>query len=343
MFRVSFLPPKPLLVCDSLGEFGDGGLLLGLSNIRSLHCLLSKPCLVAGFKVEAGSCWTASVGSLLVVMQDIDEEEAHRCSFRVSYLPTRPSLVCSCSGEFEDDGLLLGLSNIESLLPKPGLLAGLMLEAAISVVGSLFLVLHSRSPSQRFFLSFVSFFKNVGAWKSFIPIACRFMFSRLSEGSLDASLTMDTLATSTLLGLGNIVSLLPKPGLLTGLMLEAAISVVGSLFLVLHSRSPSQRFFLSFVSFFKNVGAWKSFIPIARRFMFSRLSEGNLEASSTMDTLATSTLPTTPARGSARKGEWLLLVSIEVFMFSRLSECDFEASWTTDTLAISTLSITPGR
>jgi hypothetical protein len=251
MFRVSFLPPKPLLVCDSLGEFGDGGLLLGLSNIRSLHCLLSKPCLVAGFKVEAGSCWTASVGSLLVVMQDIDEEEAHRCSFRVSYLPTRPSLVCSCSGEFEDDGLLLGLSNIESLLPKPGLLAGLML--------------------------------------------------------------------------------------------EAAISVVGSLFLVLHSRSPSQRFFLSFVSFFKNVGAWKSFIPIARRFMFSRLSEGNLEASSTMDTLATSTLPTTPARGSARKGEWLLLVSIEVFMFSRLSECDFEASWTTDTLAISTLSITPGR
>jgi hypothetical protein len=264
MFRVSFLPPRPsALVCGCLGEFGDGGLLLGISNIRSLHCLLYMPGPLAGFLVEAGS-WTASVGSLLVVTQDIDEEDAHRCTVRLSFLPPRflpprPALACGCLGEFGDDRrlLLVGLSNIEALLvllPKPGLLAGLMLEA--------------------------------GYW-----------------------------TTS-----------------------------VGSLLLV-HSRSPSQRFFFSFVSFFKNVGAWKSFIPIARRFMFSRLSEGNLEASWSMDTLATSTLSTMPARRSARKGERLLLASIEVFMFSRLSECrDLEASWwTTDTLATSMLPITPGR
>jgi hypothetical protein len=39
-----------------VGEFGDDGRLLGLSNIESLHCLLPKPGLVvAGFLVEARS------------------------------------------------------------------------------------------------------------------------------------------------------------------------------------------------------------------------------------------------------------------------------------------------
>jgi hypothetical protein len=56
-----------------VGEFGDhDGRLFGLCNIESLHRLLPKPGLLAGFLVEAGS-WTASAGSLLVVTQDIDE------------------------------------------------------------------------------------------------------------------------------------------------------------------------------------------------------------------------------------------------------------------------------
>jgi hypothetical protein len=247
--RVIILPPRPSVVTSCVGEFGNDGRLFGLGNIESLNCLLLKPCLLS---------WTSSsVGFLLVVTQDIDEEDAHRCMFRVAILPPRPSLVCGCLGEFGDGGLLLGLSNIESLhvlLPKTGLLAGFIGEA--------------------------------GYW------------------------TMS----------------------------------VGSFFLV-HSRSPSQRFFFSFVSVFKSVGEWKSFIPIVRLFMFRRLSEGNLDASWTMDTLATSTLPATPARRPARKGERLLVSIEEVFMFSRLlSEHDpLGTSWTTDTLATSTLPITLGR
>ena len=44
-----------LLVCSCVGEFGDVGRLLGLSNIESLHCLLPKPGLVASLLVEARS------------------------------------------------------------------------------------------------------------------------------------------------------------------------------------------------------------------------------------------------------------------------------------------------
>ena len=48
---------RPLLLVRScVGEFGDVGRLLGLSNIESpLHGLLSKPGLVADFLEEAGS------------------------------------------------------------------------------------------------------------------------------------------------------------------------------------------------------------------------------------------------------------------------------------------------
>ena len=92
----------------SRGEFGDVGRLLGFSNVESLHCLLPKLGLVAGFSVEAGS-WTGSWTLCLA----------------------EPLLLMS-GGEFGDVGRLLGLSNIESLhclLPKPGLVASLLVEA----------------------------------------------------------------------------------------------------------------------------------------------------------------------------------------------------------------------
>jgi roadblock/LC7 domain-containing protein len=81
-----------------VGEFGDDGRLVGFSNIESLHCLLPKPGLAAGFSVEARSwtrSWTASFGPLL--------------------------LVDSCVGEFRDDGRLV--------LPKLGLEAGFLVQA----------------------------------------------------------------------------------------------------------------------------------------------------------------------------------------------------------------------
>jgi hypothetical protein len=66
----------PSLLRAFLGEFGDNVCCLGLSNIESLHTLLPKPGLLSGFLGESGS----SLGSLLVVTQDIDED-AHRCMF----------------------------------------------------------------------------------------------------------------------------------------------------------------------------------------------------------------------------------------------------------------------
>ena len=65
-------------------------------------------------------------------MQDVDEV-AHRSVSRFAMLSPMPLLVSSCVGESEDEGRLVGLSNIESLhclFPKPGLLsAGLVMEA----------------------------------------------------------------------------------------------------------------------------------------------------------------------------------------------------------------------
>jgi hypothetical protein len=150
----------PSLLRDFRGEFGDDGCLLGVSNIKSVS--------------------------------------------RVATLPPMPSIVSSSVGEFGDDGRLLGLSNIESLhclLPKPGLVSGFLVAAGYwtASVGSLLLLHSSSPPSQRFFFSFVSFSKNVGTRKSsFIPIFLRCVFTRLSEGNLDGSWTIDTLATSTL-------------------------------------------------------------------------------------------------------------------------------------------------
>jgi hypothetical protein len=108
-----------LINIESLHCLGEKGRLVGLSNIESLHCLLPKPGLVAGFLVDAESCWNASFG-------------------------TAPT-----------------------------------------------------SPSHRFFLSFLSVFKHIGPWESSIPIALRFMFRRLSEGNLGASWTMETSPIST--------------------------------------------------------------------------------------------------------------------------------------------------
>ena len=88
-----------------MGEFGDAGRLLGLSNIESLHGLVPKPDLVAGFLVEAGSWTTVSFAGLLLLVS---------------------------RGEFGDVGCLIGLSNIESLhclRPKPGLVVGFLVEA----------------------------------------------------------------------------------------------------------------------------------------------------------------------------------------------------------------------
>jgi hypothetical protein len=211
-------------VNSCVGEFGDDGRLLGFSNIESLHCLLPRPGLVAGFLAEAGSLtgsWTASFGPLLPVNSCVGEfgddgrllglSNIESCllpkpgldvaagfllvetgSSTSSFGPLALLVISSGVGEFGDDDLLLGLSNIESLrclLPKPGLEAGFLVEVAswTARFGPL-LIVRTSPPSQRLvFSSFLSFFKNVGSWKSSIPIALRFMFTRLFEGNLGGS------------------------------------------------------------------------------------------------------------------------------------------------------------
>jgi hypothetical protein len=112
-WTASFGPFLLLGVSSCVGEFGDDGRLLGLSNIESLHCLFPKPGLVAAFLLVEGGSWTARFGPLLI--------------------------VSSCVGEFGDDDRLFGLSNIESLhclLPKPGLVDGFLLAEGGSWTGS---------------------------------------------------------------------------------------------------------------------------------------------------------------------------------------------------------------
>jgi hypothetical protein len=243
--------------------------------------------------------------------------------FRFSILPARPcSIVSSCIGAFEIDGCLLGLSNIESLhclLPKPGLLACILVSSSIGDNESNRSRVNVRRSSRVLVLEATAPLASGEVASSFKQDMdedahrCVFRSSILlaTPCSIVCSCMGEFGDGGCLNGLSNIESLnclLPKPGLLAGFVVDAGSWTASC------GTSLSQRFFFAFVSFFKTIGAWQSSIPIALRFVFSKVSEGNLGASWTMDTSSISTLPRTLARRSTRKEERLLLSIVVSFV-----------------------------